>query len=310
LLDCIELHSDAIDPLHEDGQVLHQQIIPLYLQPSSCFQRRMRSLLSPGSWSKTYRSNTQSSERRLPLDIQRLMRDAQSGSLGDLIDARLRLQRPQRRPTETARDYPEAPSSPWTPKSPSIERVNSAPDFLKYTEQNHIPLRACMEGRSGYSCPITLVDFEVGQLVYILNDEVDGMAEGQSVGCISQSGLKELQHMRESRRNGGFRDPLRRTGDRRLTIQNDFSLYTISADPFPSVQNPSEPGPTNLQDIAPAEDPIIEGPLDDEEERVSTSSSHYKPKHIFVVIPLLALLCNIIALTVFSREDEAKTTLL
>jgi len=107
------------------------------------------------------------------------------------------------------------------------DRSNSAPSTIHYPDQR-LPLSICTEGRKGLSCPITLKEFEIGQIVYILKKEREKALSGHAVNCISAEGmakLKEDAHPLET-----FRDPLRRTGDSLLTISGDFEAFILSTD--------------------------------------------------------------------------------
>ena len=48
------------------------------------------------------------------------------------------------------------------------------------------------------------------------------------VGCISKEGLRRTARAADAVAHGGFMDPLRRTGQARLTIRNNFVAYIIA----------------------------------------------------------------------------------
>merc|ERR1740129_390881 len=103
----------------------------------------------------------------------------------------------------------------------------SAPGRVHYTEQK-ISLRICTGGAKGVACPITHIEFERGQIVYILKIEKEKALEGNTVGCISAEGMNKLKQMCGP--DEQFRDPLRRTGDCLLTLSNDFEAFVIRDD--------------------------------------------------------------------------------
>jgi len=104
---------------------------------------------------------------------------------------------------------------------------DSAPMRFNYPDK-YVPLYICTGGYKDVSCPISLKLFEPGQTVYVLRREVPKIKEGKAVGCILAEALMQLKNTQASQAEGGFRDPLRRTGDAILTIQNDFQAFIIS----------------------------------------------------------------------------------
>jgi len=138
-----------------------------------------------------------------------------------------------------------------TSESPSIQRTQSYPNSLKdririsasegrkrsgssiskfHYVEDYVTLQVCTGGTPGVACPIMHNEFEVGQIVYILKIEIDKVKEGQSVACISAEGLMKMNRRAEEYKQSGFRDPLRRTGDKSLTI-DDYRAYIISDTP-------------------------------------------------------------------------------
>jgi len=108
---------------------------------------------------------------------------------------------------------------------PVLTRSNSAfADF--HFPDKYIPLQVCTDGTAELSCPISHETFEAGQTVYILKEDERKVSEGKSVCCISAKALRQIQEREMVR--GGFRDPMRRTGDRLLTISDDYDAYIIS----------------------------------------------------------------------------------
>jgi len=108
------------------------------------------------------------------------------------------------------------------------DRANSAPSTIHYPDQR-LPLSICTEGTKGLSCPITLKEFEVGQIVYILQKEREKALSGHAVGCISAEGMAKLKE--DAFPLETFRDPLRRTGDSFLTISGDYEAFVLAPDP-------------------------------------------------------------------------------
>jgi len=111
-------------------------------------------------------------------------------------------------------------------EAPEERQTKSSPDLFDYPTQ-YITLWVCTGGTTGVACPITHNEFKVGQVVYILKEEIEKVRRGKSVGCISSKGLMNLKARAESHGSSGFKDPLRRTADRLLTL-NDFEAYVVS----------------------------------------------------------------------------------
>jgi len=106
-------------------------------------------------------------------------------------------------------------------------RHDSAPMRFNYPDK-YIPLYICTGGYKDVACPISLRLFEPGQTVYVLKREVPKIKQGKAVGCILAEGLMQLKNTQTSQIDGGFRDPLRRTGDTLLTIKNNYTAFVIS----------------------------------------------------------------------------------
>ena len=89
-------------------------------------------------------------------------------------------------------------------------------------------MRICNNEESdGLSCPITHDAFTPGQVVYILKTDADKVRSGKSVCCISAEGLMALKKRAFNEKQEGFRDIMRRTGDRLLTIRDDYDAYVL-----------------------------------------------------------------------------------
>jgi len=138
---------------------------------------------------------------------------------------------------------PRTPGANRAPPSPQRKRSRSSPPTVN-TPDKEIDLFVCTGGTLGVACPITLNEFEIGQTVYILKRDAEKVAEGKSVGCISSEGLRKTRDTIANLAQGGFEDPLRRTGNDILTIRHDFDVYIIKTDKYgsevPSPLTPSQ----------------------------------------------------------------------
>lgn len=129
-------------------------------------------------------------------------------------------------PIQRTQSYPTSLQDPPHTSSEGQKRSASSISQFHYVE-DYIPLEVCTGGTPGVACPIMHNEFEVGQIVYILKIEIDKVKQGKSVGCISAEGLMKMNRRAEEYKQSGFRDPLRRTGDTLLTI-DDYRPYVIS----------------------------------------------------------------------------------
>merc|ERR1719499_893410 len=98
-----------------------------------------------------------------------------------------------------------------------------------------ILLSQCIDTSADSVCCITLQSFQVGDLVYVLNQERQKVADGKSVCCISREGMNRLHNQNV---NHAFCDPLRRTGTELNLRDADYTLFQIVADP-PRSDQPS-----------------------------------------------------------------------
>lgn len=91
-------------------------------------------------------------------------------------------------------------------------------------------------------CPILLTGFNANEIVWVLRNSLHGLLMGTSekVPCISSAGMKRLSSSQEARASGGFRDPLKRSGDSLLTLNQDYQAFILIDD---SVKSPLG-GPT------------------------------------------------------------------
>jgi len=117
-------------------------------------------------------------------------------------------------------------------KPPLRERQNSAPSRIaqSFVPDKFIPCRLCRDEAGHGECPLMLTDFKPFDVVYILKTDAAKVESGEAVVCISSQGLMTLSRTRQSRRDWGFVDPLKRTGERFLTVQDDFEAYVLFDD--------------------------------------------------------------------------------
>jgi len=98
-------------------------------------------------------------------------------------------------------------------------RVHAEIELL--TPSNCIPDSIC-KGR----CPVTQIEFETGDPVYILKDDAKQVKQGKTVPCISLGGLRVI-----SRRDGGagtgFDDPYKRMPGKKFLIGKDYTIYFL-----------------------------------------------------------------------------------
>lgn len=113
-----------------------------------------------------------------------------------------------------------------------------------------IPLKLCTDGQNT-GCPITTTEFEVGQYVYIIKDDIQKVGEGKCVPCISAEGLRKLANTMQSRLQMGFVDPFRRRDGALMSIAADYEAYLIG--PSSDVGEPSEEREERLSLGAPSE---------------------------------------------------------
>jgi len=120
----------------------------------------------------------------------------------------------------------EGPSEPLTPP---LSRSDSGPSAFHYPNR-YIPLSTCDGGSPESVCPIQLTPFSPGDPVYVLKSQEEIMKKGQHVPCISAGGLRKWASTDNAKRENGFKDPLKREGDRILTIKNDYVVYVVYND--------------------------------------------------------------------------------
>jgi len=139
-----------------------------------------------------------------------------------------------------------------------VPRSRSSPANLNYVVRT-IPRHFCKGG----SCPILMAKFVHHDIVYVLQEDFDKLEEEEQVYCISAAGLNRIA---AGRRDKKFMDPLRRTGNRLVTIEDDFAAFIItredkpecndstshseSSEADPSKAVPSEAGPSGTQPMS------------------------------------------------------------
>jgi len=81
-------------------------------------------------------------------------------------------------------------------------------------------------------CPILLTGFKANEIVWVLRNSLHGLLLGTSekVPCISSAAMKRLSSSQEARASGGFRDPLKRSGDSLLTLNQDYQAFVLIDD--------------------------------------------------------------------------------
>jgi len=109
-----------------------------------------------------------------------------------------------------------------------ITRSQSAPSIL-HAKIKTMPLRLCKD-----VCPIMMTSFYHFQTVYVLNSDVEDVESGKEVQCISAEGLRKYSRSRD---NSQFQDPLRRTGEKMLSIGDDYHPYILYDDQAPCKQD-------------------------------------------------------------------------
>jgi len=102
-----------------------------------------------------------------------------------------------------------------------ITRSQSAPSIL-HAEIKRMPLRLCKD-----VCPIMMTSFYHFQTVYVLKSDIEDVESRKEVQCISAEGLRKYS---KSRDNSQFQDPLRRTGEKMLSIADDYHPYILYDD--------------------------------------------------------------------------------
>jgi len=121
------------------------------------------------------------------------------------------------------------PGMQRTKNKPKEKTTKEAPTTYHYP-QNFMPISLCTDGSLEAECPITRMPFEPRQIVYVLKLDEDKVAAGKSVACISAEGLMLLQRSPKSLENGGFKDPLKRTGEIYLSIKSHYTAYILYDD--------------------------------------------------------------------------------
>jgi len=132
-----------------------------------------------------------------------------------------------------------------------LDRSGSPPPRYHYPTKT-IPMKLCTDSSKDLACSITHTDFAPGQIVYVLKSEVSRLEKEQAVCCISAEGLVGLYRRAQQEKEAGFRDPLRRTGDDLLTLQ-DYETFIISHDDAENASNddgPSQNRPSSNSDEA------------------------------------------------------------
>lgn len=104
-----------------------------------------------------------------------------------------------------------------------FSRSQSDPYLYRYPSRT-IPVTQCTENNPGAVCPITQQPFTHNQIVYVLKSERSKVKQGLPVSCISAEGLRKYSRMKE----GQFKDPLKREGDKMLNIKDNYHAYTIT----------------------------------------------------------------------------------
>jgi len=77
-------------------------------------------------------------------------------------------------------------------------------------------------------CPIEKEPFKSGDPVYILNDDIQTLMQGEPIACISMTGLRIYSAMST---DGGIIDPWYRQEERRVHMKRDYTIfYAFSKD--------------------------------------------------------------------------------
>jgi len=138
---------------------------------------------------------------------------------------------------------------------PPDQRPKEAPVKYHYP-QKFIPMSLCTDGCSDAECPITRMPFRANQIVYILKSDEEKVVSKMPLACISAEGLLVLQKSPRTKEAGGFKDPLKRTGERLLSLKDDYVAYIVhddSATCSRSEGSPSEKAPNKPQEIGNSE---------------------------------------------------------
>jgi len=107
-----------------------------------------------------------------------------------------------------------------TEGSNSITRSASSPERFRYSTRP-LPLRMCVRD----TCPITMNEIRIHDIVYILKIDAGAIKSGKSVPCISAFGLKKIA---QASSDGTFKDPLRRAVDENEILSlSDYDPYVI-----------------------------------------------------------------------------------
>jgi len=121
------------------------------------------------------------------------------------------------------------------------------------TPSNCIPINIC-KGK----CPVTGKEFQLGDPVYILEEDAKQVKQGKSVPCVSLGGLRVVSR-REAGAGTGFDDPHKRMPGKKFLIGKDYTMYFLFSESQLSegvcgrVHN--EAGPSALKTNVPTSSP-------------------------------------------------------
>jgi len=166
--------------------------------------------------------------------------------------------------------------------SQMLSRAQSAPGRLNYAWRS-MPISQCQEQQGDdTTCPIMLTSFFPGQVVYILQSDVAKADVGNYVQCISAEGLRKLSASNPIRK---FRDPLRREGDRMLTIKDDYEAYVLRDDSGQDCERSSSET-TNEPSSSSGKAPIRRQlPLPSPSTRIRSSTDYFSFRPGSMVVP-------------------------
>lgn len=189
-----------------------------------------------------------------------------------------------------------------------LRRMNSAPATVSesFHPENFMPIGLCRDSEGRGMCPIMHTDFKVHDVVYILKRDMGKVTANESVVCISLEGLMRLSRTPASQRNLGFTDPLRRTGERVLSVQVDFVAYVLISheeDESSASEHSDSDQPGSSRSHSTMRSTRSE-------ERVSTASFGYSPWETCVYVIIFFMLLHYFHLLTSSflhqrhQEDE------
>jgi len=155
---------------------------------------------------------------------------------------------------------------------PAIQRTNSAPSMMSHPQKS-MDIKLCRDEKGKAVCPVKQEPFHIKQIVYILKQDEEKVAQGRHVACISAEGLTRLSRIGESRQNGGFLDPLKRVPGI-LTISNDFTAYLLD-----DIESCANAGVISVEAGSSSNDDRLSSPL--------STRDHFKLFTLIIIIGII-----------------------